>query len=59
VGSLVSAANLAAMMSVDDEFDAGECRQAVQACCHEVVLVPNPTPGPPAGASTLLVSGQD
>jgi glycosyltransferase involved in cell wall biosynthesis len=29
-------------MLVDDEFDAGECRRAMQAYCREVVLVPNP-----------------
>jgi glycosyltransferase involved in cell wall biosynthesis len=34
--------DLTAAMLVDDEFDAEECRQAMQAYCHEVVLVPNP-----------------
>jgi polysaccharide biosynthesis protein PslH len=29
-------------MLVDDEFDAEECRRAMQAYCREVVLVPNP-----------------
>jgi glycosyltransferase involved in cell wall biosynthesis len=29
-------------MLVDDEFDAGECRRAMEAYCHEVVLVRNP-----------------
>jgi hypothetical protein len=27
---------------VDDEFDADECRRAMQAYCREVVMVPNP-----------------
>jgi glycosyltransferase involved in cell wall biosynthesis len=34
--------NLTAAMLVDDEFDAEECRRAMQAYCREVVLVPNP-----------------
>jgi glycosyltransferase involved in cell wall biosynthesis len=34
--------DLTAVMLVDDEFDADECRRAVQAYCREVVLVPNP-----------------
>ena len=34
--------DLAAVMLVDDEFDAEECRRAMQAYCREVVLVPNP-----------------
>jgi glycosyltransferase involved in cell wall biosynthesis len=34
--------DLTAVMLVDDEFDAEECRRAMQAYCHEVVLVPNP-----------------
>ena len=29
-------------MLVDDEFDAEECRQAMQAYCREVDLIPNP-----------------
>ena len=33
--------NLTAAMLVDDEFDADECRRAMQAYCREVVLVPN------------------
>jgi glycosyltransferase involved in cell wall biosynthesis len=33
---------LTAAMLVDDEFDADECRQAMQIYCREVVLVPNP-----------------
>ena len=33
---------LTAVMLVDDEFDAEECRRAMQAYCREVVLVPNP-----------------
>jgi glycosyltransferase involved in cell wall biosynthesis len=32
-------------MLVDDEFDADECRRAMQAYCREVVLVPNPCGG--------------
>jgi glycosyltransferase involved in cell wall biosynthesis len=31
-----------AVMLVDDEFDADECRRAMQTYCREVVLVPNP-----------------
>ena len=42
-------ARLTAMMLVDDEFGAEECRQTVQAYCHEVVLA-QPTAAPPAGA---------
>src|SRR5215813_9286849 len=34
--------DLTAVMLVSDEFDAEECRQAMQAYCREVVLVPNP-----------------
>lgn len=34
--------DLTAMALVDDEFDLEECRQAMQAYCREVVLVPNP-----------------
>jgi glycosyltransferase involved in cell wall biosynthesis len=34
--------DLSAVMLVDDEFDADECRRAMQAYCREVVLVPNP-----------------
>ena len=34
--------DLTAVMLVDDEFDAEECRQAMRAYCREVVLVPNP-----------------
>jgi glycosyltransferase involved in cell wall biosynthesis len=33
---------LTAVMLVDDEFDAKECSQAMQAYCREVLLVPNP-----------------
>src|SRR5262249_15178645 len=33
---------LTAVMLVDDEFDAEECRRAMQVYCREVVLVPNP-----------------
>jgi glycosyltransferase involved in cell wall biosynthesis len=34
--------DLTAAMLVDDEFDAEECRRAMQAYCREVVLVPSP-----------------
>ncbi len=34
--------DLTAAMLVDEEFDAEECRSAMQAYCREVVLVPNP-----------------
>jgi hypothetical protein len=34
--------DLTAAMLVDDEFDADECRRAIQAYRREVVLVPNP-----------------
>jgi len=34
--------DLTAAMLVDDEFDADECRRAMQLYCREVVLVPNP-----------------
>jgi polysaccharide biosynthesis protein PslH len=34
--------DLTAVMAVDEEFDAGECRRAMQPYCREVVLVPNP-----------------
>jgi glycosyltransferase involved in cell wall biosynthesis len=37
--------DLTAVMLVDDEFDAEECRLAMQAYCREVVLVPNPHSG--------------
>jgi glycosyltransferase involved in cell wall biosynthesis len=33
--------DLTAVMLVDDEFDIGECRTAMQAYCREVVLIPN------------------
>jgi glycosyltransferase involved in cell wall biosynthesis len=33
---------LTAVMLVDDEFNAEECRRAMRAYCSEVVLVPNP-----------------
>jgi glycosyltransferase involved in cell wall biosynthesis len=45
--------NLTAAMLVDDEFDADECRGAMQAYCREVVLVPNPY-GRPGLAKRLL-----
>lgn len=34
--------DLTAVMLIDDEFDVDECRQAMQAYCRDVVLVPNP-----------------
>src|SRR5205807_4572494 len=34
--------DLTAVMLIDDEFDAEECRQAMQAYCGEVMLIPNP-----------------
>ena len=34
--------DLTAAMLVDDEFDADECRRAMQAYCREVVMVRNP-----------------
>src|ERR1700730_3190100 len=34
--------NLTAVMLLDEEFDAEECRRAMQSYCREVVLVPNP-----------------
>jgi glycosyltransferase involved in cell wall biosynthesis len=34
--------DLTAAMLIDDEFDAEECRRAMQAYCRQVVLVPNP-----------------
>jgi glycosyltransferase involved in cell wall biosynthesis len=34
--------DLTAVMLADDEFDIEECRQAMQAYCRKVVLVPNP-----------------
>ncbi|HLJ20978.1 MAG TPA: hypothetical protein VKU84_12300, partial [Stellaceae bacterium] len=40
-------------MLVDDEFDADECRGAMQAYCREVVMVPNPY-GRPGLAKRLL-----
>jgi hypothetical protein len=33
--------DLTAVMLIDDEFDAEECRRAMQVYCREVVLVPN------------------
>jgi polysaccharide biosynthesis protein PslH len=33
--------NLTAAMLVDDEFDADECRRAMQLYCREVVMIPN------------------
>jgi glycosyltransferase involved in cell wall biosynthesis len=34
--------DITAVMLVDDEFDIEECRLAMQAYCHEVVLIKNP-----------------
>jgi glycosyltransferase involved in cell wall biosynthesis len=34
--------DLTAATLFDDDFDADECRQAMQAYCREVVLIPNP-----------------
>jgi polysaccharide biosynthesis protein PslH len=34
--------DLTAVMLFDDEFDADECRRAMQAYCGEAVMVPNP-----------------
>jgi glycosyltransferase involved in cell wall biosynthesis len=34
--------DLTATMLFDDEFDAEECRRAMQAYCREVLLIPNP-----------------
>ena len=34
--------DLTAAILIDDEFDAEECRRALQAYCREVALVPNP-----------------
>src|SRR5271169_448639 len=34
--------DLTAAVLIDDEFDAEECRRAMQAYCREVVMVPNP-----------------
>jgi glycosyltransferase involved in cell wall biosynthesis len=37
--------DLTAVVLVDDEFDAEECRRAMQAYCHDVVLVSRPHVG--------------
>src|SRR5213078_2785529 len=34
--------DLTAVALLDEQFDAEECHRAMQAYCHEVVLVPNP-----------------
>lgn len=34
--------DLTAVMLIDNEFDAEECREAMQAYCREVLLIPNP-----------------
>jgi hypothetical protein len=34
--------DLTAMMLVDDDLDADDCRRAMQTYCREVMLVPNP-----------------
>jgi glycosyltransferase involved in cell wall biosynthesis len=45
--------DLTVAMLVDDEFDADECRGAMQAYCREVVMVPNPY-GRPGLAKRLM-----
>jgi len=45
--------NLTAAMLIDDEFDADECRRAMQAYCRDVVMVENPY-GRPGLAKRLL-----
>src|SRR5579863_996253 len=45
--------NLSAAVLVDDEFDADECRRAMQAYCLDVVMVENPY-GRPGLAKRLL-----
>jgi glycosyltransferase involved in cell wall biosynthesis len=45
--------NVTAAMLVDKEFDAEECRRAMQVYCREVVLVPNPYSG--AGVTKRLL----
>jgi glycosyltransferase involved in cell wall biosynthesis len=42
---LVRRHNLTAVILLDEEFDAEECRRAMQSYCREVVLVPNPHRG--------------
>jgi glycosyltransferase involved in cell wall biosynthesis len=37
--------DLTAVMLIDDEFDAEECRRAMQIYCGEVMLIPNPYGG--------------
>jgi polysaccharide biosynthesis protein PslH len=37
--------DLSAVMQYDNEFDAEECRRAMQAYCRDVVLVPRPYVG--------------
>src|SRR5271157_5668866 len=37
--------DLTAVMQFDDQFDAEECRNAMQAYCSDVVLVPRPSVG--------------
>ncbi len=45
--------DLTAVMQVDNEFDAGECRTAMQAYCRDVVLVPRPSAGEGLGKRLL------
>ena len=45
--------DLTAVMQVDNEFDAGECRRAMQAYCRDVVLVPRPSAGEGLGKRLL------
>jgi glycosyltransferase involved in cell wall biosynthesis len=47
--------DLTAAMLVDDEFDADECRRAMQAYCREVVMVPNPYSRPGLAKRLLQV----
>jgi polysaccharide biosynthesis protein PslH len=48
--------DLTAVMLVDNEFDAEECRRAMQAYCRDVVLVPKPHVG--TGLAKRLVQLQ-
>ena len=45
--------DLTAVMQVDNEFDAEECRRAMQAYCRDVVLVPRPSAGEGLGKRLL------
>lgn len=48
--------NLTAAVLIDDEFDADECRHAMQAYCREVVLIQNPYGA--GGATKRLVQAR-